>query len=1324
MEWLAKPSLIIGLGGTGIKSATLIRKDLLEIGENTLPGAVAILGFDTERSNRIKVGGWGKARQTGARSTGPVELAAGEYVYLGGNVRDFAREVKGGKAPHIYKWWRVDQLLEQNVPSNIWDLDEGAGQYRQFGRVALFHNFTAFRTMVERALRDIRRRTNQAGVTIHVMGSLVGGTGAGMFIDIAYLTRILAKTIGLTEAKVFGYFALVDAFLGTPQVNLNRHTQRQDFEARCYAASRELGRLQTTCSPDHPYPMCYEPDSSDKDVLDGRMEQAPYDMIYLFDGHRTVNPLDHVLIEYGIAPTVADVVVTQVDARGGTDITAHIANVPRHRDAQNIDPSVAVVGTVGTYSIVLPIYHWIEGWTHQLGLEVLNSLLQPEEFDSHTGIPIKLYDNRRGGEVSDSGRDAAEQELKQAKDIFTDFMEYIWRVGKRYGEINQRQGVLTELNNFTVEEWLNKMDPDILGLQQLEQAKQRVARVLRADLSVKQVIKGEINEYYVDYNPGGDNQSQASTVREEVRRKTDRLLGSLRDDGRREGGDFRNALQEYRLQHLNRFRTVLAERVQKLLNGTANDPLLQGQSGKLGFTISMIEAIRDHFRAAALALGGMEAGLRSGAQPRPWWMGSQAQNQWVEAERKLNENPNKRNRAAYVKAAQAIVETHKADLARRMAQEIADELVSLVDHLIDTACDWRRALATANEEEGGMYALLLRGNKDNKADLEESKKVKTRWIIEDEEYEGQQYNQYSGTDSKEALSRILKSFSWKVTPAETGKIYLECRFNEEPLRLEKATGPGQRNAEALLKVCREVFSKAWTNMSVTHYLVTKYKDKIDELVSILQKANEPLLQVQDKDKTLPANFLRINPQSRADAEQMPDAKGFTDTVLRRLAAVLGVDTDRVDDEGKEQQFVGDSHSQDRFKLTLLYFQDLNQLPNVTAFSGAAPKYRTFPQNREQLHVLAAEQNAMRYEARVTTILEQRQRELDDRVIMLLEDMDLFRFVARCLVFGEKNYQWGQGEYGLLLYWDIPQRNNPAQQKAWRLTAVPGGKDAHRLPNGTVLHRTTGEQLLPEHWQLTGLVDSPSLLEAIDHFIYRGTDVTNNVRVFKARGDYPRIRESLEWAMERDRERRVNEGRLYWQAPEWMKEERLFQVQGQVALFRTCQHWLKRFVAPKLNEFHNEIHPDGKPRSVSLQREADLWTVLYLVIEEETARLHSQIEEYKGVWLPLPVEKAEPVTIAVPETPSSESHKCPHCDEMHPKEWKVCPKTGKSLEVEVPAEQILCPHCGELHPKVWKACPVTGLELTQSAPVGMVRCPQCGDLHPVEWKVCPITGVSL
>ncbi|HHK60763.1 MAG TPA: hypothetical protein ENJ73_03430, partial [Desulfobacterales bacterium] len=259
----AAPSLIIGLGGAGLKVATFVKKNLIEINNNRLPPGMAILVLDTEETIRFQVSGWGKER-SGPHATGPVKLMAGEYVPLTGNVRRLAEaireeQIEAERSPHLRRqrayrhlsgWFQARHYLDEiGVPDATWNLNVGAGRFRQFGRLALFSNIRTTTDMLLSALRSISK-AGAGQVYVHITGSLAGGTGAALFIDVAHLVYQLAKIAGFKHPPVLlGHFILAEGFRGTREVNFSDPYIQADFEARCFAALRELTRLQGNTIP-------------------------------------------------------------------------------------------------------------------------------------------------------------------------------------------------------------------------------------------------------------------------------------------------------------------------------------------------------------------------------------------------------------------------------------------------------------------------------------------------------------------------------------------------------------------------------------------------------------------------------------------------------------------------------------------------------------------------------------------------------------------------------------------------------------------------------------------------------------------------------------------------------------------------------------------------------------------------------------------------------------------------------------------------------------------------------------------------------------------
>ncbi len=56
---MATPTLVIGLGGSGLKTVTHVKKNLMVVNNNQLPGVVALLVLVSEQDIKYRAGGWG-----------------------------------------------------------------------------------------------------------------------------------------------------------------------------------------------------------------------------------------------------------------------------------------------------------------------------------------------------------------------------------------------------------------------------------------------------------------------------------------------------------------------------------------------------------------------------------------------------------------------------------------------------------------------------------------------------------------------------------------------------------------------------------------------------------------------------------------------------------------------------------------------------------------------------------------------------------------------------------------------------------------------------------------------------------------------------------------------------------------------------------------------------------------------------------------------------------------------------------------------------------------------------------------------------------------
>lgn len=202
-----KRCLYVGLGGTGMNALLHTKKMFVETyGE--VPPMIGFLGIDTD----------GDAYNKELPSKyGPVSLAPNEQTPI---------LVEDAQAAYITSRQHFGWVHPDNVFA-LTAMTKGAGQIRSNGRFALTCNFENLANKVRDAvgrITDANIRTNPkydadfvGDVEVHMVFSMSGGTGAGTFINMAYVIR---QALG--KCKVTGYAVLPDVFECMSQYGMER----------------------------------------------------------------------------------------------------------------------------------------------------------------------------------------------------------------------------------------------------------------------------------------------------------------------------------------------------------------------------------------------------------------------------------------------------------------------------------------------------------------------------------------------------------------------------------------------------------------------------------------------------------------------------------------------------------------------------------------------------------------------------------------------------------------------------------------------------------------------------------------------------------------------------------------------------------------------------------------------------------------------------------------------------------------------------------------------------------------------------------------------
>lgn len=1357
----ANPTLIVGVGGTGLKVATYVKKAMLEINHNQMPLGMALLVLDTETKIRFEAGGWGKKRSE-HHATGPVAIdGAGEYLALSKDVKDAGKSIKSEQAEaaanprllrtqphrHISPWFQATHYIDEAViDAGVWNLNVGAGRYRQFGRLALFTHINEITQLLLANMRAIRA-LGRNELYVHVSGSLAGGTGAALFVDVPHLIKKLAPVAGFTKTPVImGHFVLPEGFTGTPAVQLRTPGIRSDFDARCFAALRELTRLQGQSIPrTGGYPISYDPGGVEE--LNSRLTESPYSALYLYDGVRDRNPLNTREIENGLAPAIADAIVSYVDDLSGSAFCAHSVNYKAFYNGFEIPQGQPTYGSVSTYTIELPIYHVTEGWAHALAREALDRLLEPLERDVTSEIPTKLDGKQPGGQVQNPAADAEDWMRSSTTALVRQLGD--WGKQAEQGVVIRNQ-IVDAILQRSAQVWQEELAPhDAAWEERVADARMELEGSLRDQKSAK---------YYVSHEQTGNSPEQrAANMITEVESKLRVMVGDTRDVWMRAGGDFKARLSGLALHHARAFDDALLKRMRLDLNGDANTgtPLMR-KRGKLGYTRAFLERLDAMLKKSAevLALAEVEARIkRKGAFEDLERARKQAAD-----EMRNGAGFRGANLKAYRDRSDAIAQFHKADIARQVVcSELLEKLQVIVEQALKEIKLWERILATAKVNEGGAYALVVAGQREVQGDRLKSKNA-VRWVIDDDEpgdeYISGKYAHYS--DGK--LDQIMNSMKWEVGRLDGSK-GLRIDFKMSDRAWDRQAGQtdqeanGQRNVAQLLSACRTAFEQAWLDMSVVEYLYANYRNDVEKLADLIfEKTGYPLGRTGDKSEPpMRTTFMRVHKQGLG-----PDEPLFLTTLRSSVARRYKESTDA---EKRSQAQVDDylhdsgEPSRDRFKLTFVMFGDLLVPAQVAGFQNARPAYEMVSgkgSTWKPLHILPAETHALAIEKDLTSgssDTQQRRRELDDMVVAALEDIDRFQTAMRCLAYGQTDYDWGDlNENGLLLHRYSPPK--VAGNSYWRLVLLPAGR-AHA--DGRI-YTATGALARPIAFQLTELAPEPDLLLAFVQLVCIGKDLRVGSQI-----NWLELESTLDWAMEEHARLWVTKKDLGWQptAEAGRNKRRLGEAHSQAAQIIRLNALINeadRALAKYDWCWRPLAHPDptlNPEERTRVQRQMDLWSAIRGTAQHELTNLSTRLNQL-GAWKGgIPFEKVDleqakvppptpdapvttgaspkPITPVTPDEPLAGHWTCDACGATNDPDAAFCDECGNARPAPKIKEEPIAPEdihgkAGDEKEPLKKPEPVNeNGNKAPELPVAAERVCEKGHPLPEPYKFCPQCG---
>lgn len=305
------PTVVIGLGGTG-HGVLLKLKNRFESEFGKVPSIVKFLSIDTTQDPE---------RSETTADGRKVELEQNDERYLV-QVED-PGTLLGPNNPHIYTWWTQGSTVSSII--------SGAQQIRPRGRLALFANYAEIKDRLAQKMDEVRKVENIALMTddgfyvsdrrvvqVYIVSSLAGGTGSGMFLDVAFIVRNLVPI-----SNVYGTFILPRVF--------NRYPGTDLIKANTYAALKEIESFSKL------------KDTDTKIIYYGidtiRVKRPPFDLVYIID---SMNERERIIDDVKtLHSRVADGLYLLVGSEIGTGNSNAIDNIKSH---------LASAGAINTHS--------------------------------------------------------------------------------------------------------------------------------------------------------------------------------------------------------------------------------------------------------------------------------------------------------------------------------------------------------------------------------------------------------------------------------------------------------------------------------------------------------------------------------------------------------------------------------------------------------------------------------------------------------------------------------------------------------------------------------------------------------------------------------------------------------------------------------------------------------------------------------------------------------------------------------------------------------------------------------------------------------------
>ena len=294
VQTMIEPTIFIGLGGTGKEVLLRIRRRFFERFGITGYPILGYLWIDTDQQSQGV-----DDQELNDHIAQAVAFSPEEIVDAQVPAQEYNGYFQNAQSHANIFTWMYPELAKLGSVMN------GARAVRPLGRLGFFHKFTEIRQRIGDIKTRIQRQEsreiaqNQYGLEVGgtpkvvLVSSIAGGTGSGMFLDVAFFCRKYFKP----QPDIVGYLLLPTVFASLVEnkeevyanayaalKELEFYSMRKDFLGGAQTAQQHLeaqqgGPAEIRASSKHDFEVNWETTTRDTEKIQG----PPFNTCYLID---------------------------------------------------------------------------------------------------------------------------------------------------------------------------------------------------------------------------------------------------------------------------------------------------------------------------------------------------------------------------------------------------------------------------------------------------------------------------------------------------------------------------------------------------------------------------------------------------------------------------------------------------------------------------------------------------------------------------------------------------------------------------------------------------------------------------------------------------------------------------------------------------------------------------------------------------------------------------------------------------------------------------------------------------------------------------------